>query len=547
MQKCGRLELASSMDSVEAINRDWSVRRGGTAMCASSRRTWPWQGAIRCVVVTLVALSLLDRAECSTGWAGCHVHRPPPEDRLFESKAVDAFLRDTLPRFKDERIARVVNVTLPNALDTTFLEVDGREDTFVITGDIKAMWLRDATFQVLPYLRFVKSDTPLRDAICGLLKRQARSIKIDRYANAFNFNASGAGHQNDFRVPKMQKSVFEGKYELDSLVSFLKLSNEYSRSSVLGDSSTCFTESVHWLDALSLTFRTLREQQRSTAEDQPPSYKFVRSEMDLSYNGTGAARKRTGLVSSGFRPSDDACALPFHVASNLWLRTELLRLVNETLPRLRRWVEEDEGKDKGGIGNGRLWNQLAALGGEAEVIAREVGEGIERHARAPSPVDETEVVFAYEVDGYGSHVLMDDANAPSLLSLRYLGALSTRRDEEIFENTKRVVLSGASNPFYFAGKAAQGVGSPHVGYRFIWPLGLIYEAWATEDEGKLVEILETLVSATAGTNCMHESFSKDDSAIYTRPWFAWANSAFGELILHLVETKPWLLLKSSSV
>ena len=163
--------------------------------------------------------------------------RPDPTNRTFTSKAVDAWIEEYAPRFRSRNLSILWSNALPNTLDTTVASHNGREDTFVITGDIDAMWLRDSTNQVLPYLRFAAADPPLADMLCGLVRRQARSVLVDAYANAFNFNASGAGHQDDVRTPPMTAAVFEGKYELDSLAAFLKLGASYWNAT--GDLS-CF-------------------------------------------------------------------------------------------------------------------------------------------------------------------------------------------------------------------------------------------------------------------------------------------------------------------
>ena len=234
--------------------------------------------------------------------------RPPPDKRLFVSPLVDRFIDEMHPRFRDADLALIWETTLPNALDTTF-RVAGPNDTFVITGDIDAMWLRDSAFQVAPYLRLLKEreneEDPLRGALCGLVMRHARSILIDGYANAFNFDASSPGpHQHDQRTPAMTSSVFEGKYELDSLTSFLWLSNELS---AIGEND-CLKHDI-WMKAIAKVIDIF-----TTGVASRSPYRFERSEFDMQALGFGPRGKRgTGLIPSGFRPSDDPCAFPFHV------------------------------------------------------------------------------------------------------------------------------------------------------------------------------------------------------------------------------------------
>ena len=455
----------------------------------------------------------------------CDQTRPPPGARKFESRAVDSYLEKILPRMKDTSLARIFNVTLPNALDTTF-DVSSFDDTFVITGDIDAMWIRDATFQVMPYMKFLQDDEKLRDSMCGLLKRQSRSILLDPYANAFNFNGSGSGgpHQDDKRVPKMTPSIFEGKYELDSLICFLKLGNEYARSAG-PEGNKCFTsmedKSNLWLDAVNLVLETLKVQQ-SQEEGEPPAYQFWRSENDLCNNGTGSPTRETKMIKSAFRPSDDPTTFAYHIPSN-WMAVHELTRLNETLCHLET-----------------LLPGASEAARKASDLAEQVSSGLQSFGLGSNPSNSSETILVYEADGYGNQLVMDDANAPSLLSLSYLGCFDNQDD--LFRRT-RAFVNSLSNPYYFEGKVGRGVGSPHIGSSFIWPLSIIYSLFGATEDDEIMQGLEVLKLSTAGTNCMHESFWKDDVTKYTRHWFAWANSAFGELILHLIQTKPHLILE----
>jgi hypothetical protein len=177
-------------------------------------------------------------------------------------------------------------------------------------------------------------------------------------------------------------------------------------------------------------------------------------------------------------------------------------------------------------------------------IAHGIEDGIKRYAFRSNPANQSESILAYEVDGYGSTLFMDDANSPSLLSLPYLGAMQS--SDVIFRATRRFVL-GETNPYYFSGKAGSGVGGPHVGYGFIWPLSIIYSLYSASSDEEILRGLQLLKDSTAGTKCMHESFYKDDVQNFTRSWFAWANSAFADLVLHLIETKPHLILHQAAL
>ena len=128
--------------------------------------------------------------------------------------------------------------------------------------------------------------------------------------------------------------------------------------------------------------------------------------------------------------------------------------------------------------------------------------------------------------------------------LPYLG-YSARDDGALYNATREVVLSDA-NPWWFKGTAGEGIGGPHVGLNMVWPMGIVVRALTSTSDDEIAECLEMLKVSTAGTGLMHESFNKDDPADFTRPWFAWANALFGELILKLARERPHLILAPSS-
>lgn len=330
--------------------------------------------------------------------------RPPPRIRRFNSTAINDYILDLMPKMKDPKLAELFNNCFPNTLDTTvfsFTPGDSKNppDTFIITGDITAMWLRDSCNQVLPYLPFAKSDRNLRTMLCGVIHRQAKSILLDPYANAFNIGPNGQGHQDDKRKPPMTKSVFEGKYELDSVVAFLKLSNQYFLAT---NDSTCFLNNANWLKAVELVFQTITDQQAGSEETFPsPPYTFERTTQvatdTLMMNGLGVPASRCGLSKSFFRPSDDATTFPFLLPSNAMAVVELKatsNLISNLDPKLSA--------------------SLLSLANEIDTAIQ--NNGIIKNANGD--------IFAYEVDGFGSQYFMDDANIPSLLSLPYLGSTS---------------------------------------------------------------------------------------------------------------------------
>lgn len=436
--------------------------------------------------------------------------RPPVEQRKFTSEAVEAKIAEVKKAIGDPEMAWLFENCFPNTLDTTVRTgtVDGKPDTFVVTGDINAMWLRDSTAQVWPYLPLAKGDRALKTMIEGVVRRQTRCILIDPYANAFNFGPTGSEWAKD--RTKMKPELHERKWEIDSLCYPVRLAHGYWKQT--GDAS-CFDAS--WRSAAALIVKTFREQQR--LHDRGP-YTFQRVTAvpgdSLPQNGYGNPTRPRGLIHSGFRPSDDACIFPFLIPSNLF--------AVRALEQLRE------------IHGAELHDEAAAR--ECADLAGEVRAALGKYATAQKP--KYGEVYAYEADGYGNQLFQDDANVPSLLSLPYLGCC--RPDDPLYLRTRKLVLSD-DNPYFYRGKAAEGLGGPHSGLNMIWPLGIITRALTSRDEKEIGQCLATLKATHAGTGFMHESFSKDDAQKFTRKWFAWANTLFGELILDVHQRFPRLL------
>ena len=385
-----------------------------------------------------------------------------------------------------------------NTIETTVQQSDG--DTFVITGDIPAMWLRDSTAQVLHYLRFA-DHSKVADMVEGLLQRQADCILRDPYANSFNREEiSGSPHNRD--LPRVSGWVWERKYEIDSLCYPLwlaeKFYNKTGRTAFLNES---FAEA---LQAILTVFRT--EQNHSTSP-----YYFIRTDCPpsdtLTYEGRGEPVAVTGMTWSGFRPSDDACKYGYLVPSNLFAVRALKSA--EKLASLAGWED--------------LAAQSAALGAE-------IAEGVRKHGLVEHP--EFGRIYAYEVDGLGNANLMDDANVPSLLALPYLEVCE--KNDPLYLRTRAFVLS-SENPYYYQGSLARGIGSPHTPAGYIWPIALCVQAMTSTDVGEIANILKTLMNTHGGTGFMHESFDPNAPEQFTRDWFAWANSMFGELVFRLYE------------
>lgn len=455
-------------------------------------------------------------AAATAGWpAALHAaertsKRPAPGDRKFRSDAVEAKITAVKAELgSDSELAWMFENCFPNTLDTTvrFGQLDGKPDTFVITGDIPAMWLRDSTAQVWPYLPLIRDDKPLQQLIVGVINRQTRCILIDPYANAFNFDSEGSEWDHDLTAMKPQ--LHERKWEIDSLCYPIRLAHGYWQTT--GDASPF---DPRWQEAMRLVIKTFREQQR---KDGPGPYSFLRQTTTpndtLNLEGYGNPVKPCGLIASGFRPSDDACIYPFLIPSNMFAVT-VLRGLTDLAKATNR----------------------ADLAGEASTLADEVNKALKTYTAAVH--GEHGRVYAYEVDGFGNQLFMDDANVPSLLSLPYLGCAAAT--DPTYQNTRRFILS-SDNPYFFKGKAAEGIGGPHVGLGMIWPLSIIMRGLTSTDETEISACLTTLVRTHAGTGFMHESFNKDDPSKFTRAWFAWANALFGEFVLKVLHEHPQML------
>lgn len=440
--------------------------------------------------------------------------RPPVEQRLFYSDAIEKEIRRVQKMLTNKRLAWMFTNCFPNTIDTTVhsgTDADGYPDTFVYTGDIHAMWLRDSGAQVWPYLQFAKSDKKLQAMIAGVIRRQLRCINIDPYANAFNMGPTGSEWEKD--ITDMKPELHERKYEIDSLCYPLRLAYEYWK--ITGDTSV-FDD--RWLTAMTNILHTFKAQQR---KDSLGPYRFMRRTLratDTTMNdGWGNPVKPVGLIASMFRPSDDATTFLFLVPSNFFAVSSL-RKAAEILRAVNR--------------NETLAQQCTALAGEVEAAL---------HKYAVYDHPKYGKIYAYEIDGFGSQILMDDANAPSLLSMPYLDCIDVHNT--IYQNTRRYVWS-EDNPYFFRGKAAEGIGGPHIGLRMIWPMSIMMRAFTSQDNQEIKWCIQTLMNTDGGKGFMHESFDQDDAAKFTRPWFAWANTLFGELIIKLINDGKLPLLNS---
>ena len=441
-------------------------------------------------------------------------NRPEPDKRLFRSQAVENEIVRVQKLLKNARLAWMFTNCFPNTLDTTvhFREgSDGKPDTFVYTGDIHAMWLRDSGAQVWPYVQLANSDPELKRMLAGVIHRQFKSIVFDPYANAFNDGPVGGYWMSD--MTDMKPELHERKWEIDSLCYSLRLAYQYWK--VTGDDSIFDEE---WIQAITNILRTFKEQQRK--EGVGP-YRFERKTnraLDtVTNNGLGNPVKPVGLIVSTFRPSDDATTFQFLVPSNFFAVSSL-RKAAEILQTV---------------------NKKTALAKECTDLAKEVEAALKKYAVYKHP--KYGKIYAFEVDGFGNHLLMDDANVPSLLAMPYLGDVDVK--DPIYQNTRRFVWS-EDNPYFFKGKAGEGIGGPHIGYNMIWPMSIMMKAFTSRSDEEIKTCVKMLMDTDAGTGFMHESFHKDNPKDFTRAWFAWQNTLFGELILKLVRHADTDLLNS---
>ena len=441
-------------------------------------------------------------------------NRPPVSERLFSSKAIEKEIIRIKKLLTNPKLAWMFENCFPNTLDTTvhYRAIDGEDDTFVYTGDIHAMWLRDSGAQVWPYVQFAKKDEELRRMIRGVILRQFKCILLDPYANAFNDGPVGGEWQKD--LTKMIPELHERKWEIDSLCYPLRLAYEYWK--VTGDKSIFTNE--QWLETVRNILRTFKEQQRKN--DLGP-YKFQRvtavaTDTQPNY-GWGNPVKPVGLIASAFRPSDDATILQFLIPSNFFAVSSL-RKAAEILDKV---------------------NKNNDLAKECSELASEVETALKQYAVNDHP--KYGKIYAFEVDGFGNQLMMDDANVPSLLAMAYLGDVDI--NDPIYQNTRRFVWS-EDNPYFFKGKAGEGIGGPHIGYDMVWPMSIMMKAFTSRDDAEIKTCIRMLMDTDNEMGFMHESFHKDDPSNFTRAWFAWQNTLFGELILKLVKDGKTDLLNS---
>ena len=416
---------------------------------------------------------------------------------------------EKMREYMDNILARTDNADIKKLFENMFVNTwtttiqISEDDAFVITGDIPAMWLRDSSAQVKNYLQIAPVCNEIRSVLSKVIARQMHSVLMDPYANAFNFEGNGHGHIDD--LTDMSPWVWERKYEVDSLCYVVRLAYQYYK---ITNDKSIFTDEFR--KAMELILNTWKVEQNH--DDSP--YRFTRHDCPYSdtihNDGKGNPVKYTGMTWSGFRPSDDACTYGYLVPANMFAVVVLKEMAEMVV---------DVFGDK-------------ELAEKALALSAEIDEGIKKYA-----IIETEdfgKVYAYEVDGQGNVLFMDDANVPSLISAPYLGYCDI--DDDIYQNTRKMLLSEA-NPFYFEGKAAKGIGSPHTPQNHIWHIALAMQGLTTNDAEEKKMLLDFIMTTHADEWYMHEGFNVDNPKDFSRVWFAWANTIVSEFVIDCIENK----------
>lgn len=487
----------------------------------------------------------------SEGKLALPFQRPDPRCRTFTSEAIETVIKDVTERIADPDLARLFENTYPSTTDTTVkFHTDGKDaaflkgaaatknidedawqgpQSFVITGDIIAEWLRDSTNQLRPYQPLASKDTAIFDLILGAINTQSEYVIESPYCNAFqpppisDLPPTSNGQTDRVHPAYEPAFVFECKYELDSLAHFLALGNDFYEHT----GSTDFVNK-RWLRAVETLFQVLDEQSQGTFD--PETGHFVRNAYTfqrttdvgtetLSLLGVGnPINSGTGLIRSSFRPSDDATILPFFIPANAQMSVELGRAA-KVLQRAGKSTQAVEAKK---------WSD--------SIRAGIMEHGIVHHKKYGD-------VFAFEVDGYGSSILMDDANYPSLLALPIMGFCG--KDDPVYKNTRKMLLSKDGNPYYLTGSQFKGIGGPHIGPQYAWPMSLLVQAQTSDDDDEIKECL-SLVLKSSMRGLIHESIHVERMSQYTRSWFAWANGVFAMTILDVAKRKPELIFKKGT-
>lgn len=490
-----------------------------------------------------------DGKELSEGRYQLPFQRPSEECRTFYSQEVEDAIERLRPRIADPDLFRLFENAFPNTLDTAVKwkgfaweeEQEGvftDEDlAFVITGDINAMWLRDSANQILSYLPVLQASgdpNSLAALFRGVINVQSRYIKITPYCHAFqpppesgiHAESNGAYSQNTVHMFGKQgydqAKTFDCKWELDSLASFLQISSEYYNAT---EDMGPFAK-YQWVDTVEVILAAAEAMRTATYTPDgriaPSGYTMKgttdRATETTSNNGIGNPVIYTGMVRSTFRPSDDASIFQYLIPSNMMFARYL-----DVAAFIMQKLDTQRSRD---------------LESKMRSMASEIRAGITKYGLVSHPL--FGAMFAFEVDGYGSQNIMDDANLPSLLSASMMGYVNPR--DEVYMNTRLFALSEA-NPYWAFGNVFNAIGGPHMGPTKAWPLASIVRVLTSGDVSgeEQIDELRTILSTTGGLGLIHESVESHNEKDYTRSWFGWANGMFGQMILDIEARMPQLL------
>ena len=448
----------------------------------------------------------------SSGRYKMSYQRPAPECRTFKLQAVEDTIKSMKGSIRDPDLFRLFENSFPNTLDTAIKwkgTANGTDEdlTFIITGDINAMWLRDSSNQMQSYLSLLKPSSDknsIASLYRGVINLQARYLIASPHCNSFhpphesNIPPAGNGAGNgDIVFPDYDSQiVFECKWELDSLAAFLQVSSEY----YLATQDIRFFGKYNWIKAMKSVMKVAQDMTTPTYGSDgkvlASPYTWLRSTTrateTLANDGVGnPVASGIGLIRSAFRPSDDATIYQFFIPSNMMFARHLSTTADIMA---------------------RLPNQ-SGLANQMKSMSRSLRDAIAAHGTINHPTYGK--IYAYEVDGFGSTTIMDDANIPSLLSAPFLGYLPA--NDSIYQNTRKLVLSG-SNPYFMRGPAISAVGGPHVGPGQAWPMASIVRILTSDDDAEISKVLKEIVSTTDGLGLVHESVDSWNPKKWSRQW-----------------------------
>ena len=461
--------------------------------------------------------------------------RPPFDKRTFHSEIINNYIESLEPKFKDKILYKIFANCYPNTLDTTIDFNEEKNETFIITGDIQAMWLRDSSLQIYPYLKHCEKDKKLSNMIKGLFNKQISYILLDPYANAFNKVPLKSPWIKDITYKRnkegefenaMNENIWERKFELDSLMFPLFIMCKFY---LYTKDNEVFTQK-NFFNMLDTILKVIKKEQRGTDEEDGnggPEYYFQRNiaePFDSLHFGRGNPCKTCGLIKTSFRNSDDSALFSYNIPENCLLVSTFKLLIK---------IFNDEKMESS------LKNEFKSkFQPNIENIVNIVEKAIYTYGIIIDPLT-NEKYFAYEVDGFGNSYFMDEPGYPNLISLPFFEFCPAL--DEIYINTRKRILSGR-NPYFISGKYGKGCASSHSYRRYNWPLFTIMQGLTSIDKEEKENCLKMLIESAGDKYFMHESYDIDDVNKFTREWFAWANSFFGVFIDNLIETNPELII-----